>query len=193
MSFNVDRISERKIQEAIDDGAFDNLPGKGRPLILDDDPLTPPHLRLPNRIMKNAGVLPDWIDLAREIRAAQAECARAFDRFGKEYSRRSAGARASDADAPSFAAWYARTRESYFRGLKRVNTDILKYNLMAPSAAEPLIPYRLEEEQERVARAYPPPSHVPQVPKLPDAPHRTNLRDTVVSLYRAKVEREKNR
>src|SRR5689334_22802808 len=53
------RVAERKIQEAIDEGAFDNLPGKGKPLVFDDDPMTPPHLRLANRILRNANVLPE--------------------------------------------------------------------------------------------------------------------------------------
>src|SRR5437763_1892288 len=39
------RIAESKIQEAIDEGKFDNLPGKGKPLVFDDD--FPPLDRLP--------------------------------------------------------------------------------------------------------------------------------------------------
>ena len=54
--FDTGRIAERKIQEAIEEGAFDDLPGKGQPIDLDDDPMTPPHLRLSNRVLKNAGV-----------------------------------------------------------------------------------------------------------------------------------------
>src|SRR5438477_13003181 len=88
MSFNVDRIAERKIQKAIDDGAFDDLPGKGKPLNLDDDPFTPPHLRLANRILKNAGVLPDWMQVEQEMELARAENERTFERLKKEYVKR---------------------------------------------------------------------------------------------------------
>ena len=42
------RIAEGKIQEAIEEGKFDNLPGKGKPIVFDEDPLTPPHLRMVN-------------------------------------------------------------------------------------------------------------------------------------------------
>ena len=35
-------IAERKIQDAIDDGLFDHLPGRGQPLDLSVNPFEPP-------------------------------------------------------------------------------------------------------------------------------------------------------
>ena len=50
-------LAERKIEEAIERGEFDDLPGAGRPLDLDDlDPLLPEELRMAYRILKNAGM-----------------------------------------------------------------------------------------------------------------------------------------
>ena len=50
-------IAERKIEEAIERGEFDDLPGAGQPLDLDDlDPSLPEELRLAYRILKNAGM-----------------------------------------------------------------------------------------------------------------------------------------
>lgn len=50
-------IAERKIEEAIERGEFDDLPGAGQPLDLDDlDPSLPEELRLAYRILKNAGI-----------------------------------------------------------------------------------------------------------------------------------------
>jgi hypothetical protein len=54
----LDFLVERKIQEAMACGEFDDLPGAGRPLELDDDALIPEELRVANRILKNAGVTP---------------------------------------------------------------------------------------------------------------------------------------
>jgi hypothetical protein len=51
-------LVERKITEAIARGEFDNLPGAGKPLDLDDDPLVPEELRIANRILRNAGFVP---------------------------------------------------------------------------------------------------------------------------------------
>ena len=49
-------LAERRIEEAIARGEFDDLPGAGRPLELDDlDPLLPEELRLAYRILRNAG------------------------------------------------------------------------------------------------------------------------------------------
>jgi hypothetical protein len=51
-------LVESKIAEAIARGEFDNLPGAGKPLDLDDDPLVPEELRVAHRILRNAGFVP---------------------------------------------------------------------------------------------------------------------------------------
>ncbi|RME87609.1 MAG: DUF1992 domain-containing protein [Zetaproteobacteria bacterium] len=60
-------IAERKIEEAMQKGAFDNLEGMGKPLRLDDDPVMPEELRTAYRVLKNAGFLPPEVELRREI------------------------------------------------------------------------------------------------------------------------------
>ena len=60
-------LAERRIEEAIARGEFDDLPGAGRPLDLDDeDPLLPEELRLAYPILKNAGCLPAEADESAE-------------------------------------------------------------------------------------------------------------------------------
>jgi hypothetical protein len=49
----------------------DDLPGAGRPLELDDDPLVPAELRVAFRIMKNAGYVPNEVRLFAELRSAE--------------------------------------------------------------------------------------------------------------------------
>ena len=60
-------IAERKIQEAILNGELDNLPGKGKPLQLDDESGIPEELRLAYKILKNADCLPPELELKKEI------------------------------------------------------------------------------------------------------------------------------
>ena len=60
-------LAERKIEEAIARGEFDNLPGAGRPLELDDDPLVPEDLRAAYRILKNAGYVPPEVQTLNQI------------------------------------------------------------------------------------------------------------------------------
>ncbi len=61
------KIADQKIEEAIKRGDFDNLPGKGRPINLDEDPNIPPELRVAYRILKNAGYVSEEIQNMKEI------------------------------------------------------------------------------------------------------------------------------
>lgn len=62
-------LVERRIADARRQGAFDDLPGQGRPLALDDDRLVPEEVRVAMRILKNAGVLPPEIEALRELQS----------------------------------------------------------------------------------------------------------------------------
>lgn len=59
-------IAERRIAEAVSQGELDRLPGAGKPLALEDDPLIPQELRVAHRILKNAGLVPREVDEARK-------------------------------------------------------------------------------------------------------------------------------
>ena len=61
-----DAVIEAKIAEAQRDGAFDDLPGAGKPLALGDDRLVPEELRMACRILKNAGFVPPEIEDRKE-------------------------------------------------------------------------------------------------------------------------------
>jgi hypothetical protein len=71
MSF--ERLVENKIREAMEQGEFDNLPGRGRPLDLTAYFNTPEELRLGYAMLKSAGFVPVEVELQREIEALQAE------------------------------------------------------------------------------------------------------------------------
>ena len=64
-------LAERKIQEAIERGELDGLPGAGKPLELDDNPLVPEDLRVAYRILKNAGFVPPEVELHREVHSIE--------------------------------------------------------------------------------------------------------------------------
>jgi hypothetical protein len=59
-------IAEARIAEAARAGAFDNLPGAGRPLALEDDRLIPEESRMAYRILRNAGFVPAELETRRE-------------------------------------------------------------------------------------------------------------------------------
>jgi hypothetical protein len=60
-------IAERKIQEAIDRGEFKNLPGRGKPLVMEDLSGIPEELRMAYKILKNAGCVPPEVELTNEV------------------------------------------------------------------------------------------------------------------------------
>lgn len=66
-----EKIIESRIKKAQDEGAFDNLPGKGRPLQLEDDRHIPEDLRMAYKVLKNADCLPPELQLRKEIRATE--------------------------------------------------------------------------------------------------------------------------
>ncbi len=59
-------IAERRIEEAMAEGAFD-LWWHGRPLDLDSDQCVPTEHRLAFRILRNAGFVPPEVELRREL------------------------------------------------------------------------------------------------------------------------------
>jgi len=61
------RIAEQKIQEAIRNGEFDNLEGSGKPLDHSDYFSAPPELRMSFHLLKNAGVVPEEVELLNSI------------------------------------------------------------------------------------------------------------------------------
>ena len=62
----LDQWAERHIRDAQKKGEFDDLPGRGEPLMLDDDSHIAPELRAGYRLLKNAGCLPPELEQRRE-------------------------------------------------------------------------------------------------------------------------------
>ncbi|GEM_PF-155782 len=65
------RLAEQRIQEAMQRGEFDDLPGKGKPLQIEDLSHVPEELRLAYKVLKNAGFLPPEAELLKEIRTVE--------------------------------------------------------------------------------------------------------------------------
>jgi hypothetical protein len=65
--FLFEKIAEERIRQAMEEGAFNNLPGAGKPLRFDDDRMVPEDLRMAARILKNAGCVPPEVELHKEI------------------------------------------------------------------------------------------------------------------------------
>mgnify|MGYP000934971162 CR=1 FL=1 len=62
----VSRIAEDRIREAIERGELRNLPGEGKPLEIEDLSHVPEDLRAAYIMLRNAGVVPEEVQLAKE-------------------------------------------------------------------------------------------------------------------------------
>jgi hypothetical protein len=123
------------IRNAQNKGEFSNLPGQGKPLKLDDDPHTPPHLRMAHKLLKDNDLVPDWIsqghvldqkheDLLKRVRGAT----RAFRGAINDADRSSQPAHNRQ---QAESAW-ERAKEALRAEAKQHNREVLSYNLKVP-------------------------------------------------------------
>lgn len=138
-------VAERKIQDAIEEGLFDNLPGKGQPLDLTVNPFEPPGMGAINRLLKHNKVLPLWVMLEQEIETSRAVALSTLARWE--------AAAPGLQDTPDYARARAMARETYHQHMRQTNDLILKYNYSSPFALRAPIPlmvkFRLHEFDER--------------------------------------------
>jgi hypothetical protein len=66
-----EKLIESRIKKAQNEGAFEDLPGSGKPLHLEDDRHIPEDLRMAHKVLKNADCLPPEVQLHKEIRTTE--------------------------------------------------------------------------------------------------------------------------
>lgn len=79
-----ERIVEALIQEAMERGEFDNLPGKGKPIDLTEYFETPEEIRLAQSVLKGAGMTSREVDLLKEIAELKQILPRVLDERKKQ-------------------------------------------------------------------------------------------------------------
>ncbi len=122
----LESLTEKAIREAIEKGEFEDLPGKGKPIDLKENPFEDPDLRVVHRLLRNAGFAPAWIEERKTIDAdldqAQTTLSRAWGLL-----RNAKDARAN----PEWERCVAEFREK----VSELNQRVWLYNLKAPSVA----------------------------------------------------------
>lgn len=109
-----EKLIEERIRVAQRRGDMDNLPGRGKPIVFEDDSHIPEDLRLPYKILKNADCLPPEIELRKEIQKTEDLLAAMQD-----------------------------TAEKY-RTIKKLNFMIMKLNSLRDTHADFEIPQRYQ-------------------------------------------------
>ena len=62
-----EKIAEQKIRQAMENGEFDNNPLAGKPLPPDNLDKVPEELRMAYKILKNADILPEELQLRKDM------------------------------------------------------------------------------------------------------------------------------
>ncbi len=83
-----ERVAELRIREAMAEGKFDNLPGRGQPIDLEDYFRTPVELRLAHSVLKSANCLPEEVELMNEAARLERSLSKATDPAASERRRR---------------------------------------------------------------------------------------------------------
>lgn len=61
------RIAEQRIREALENGEFENLQGRGKPIVFEDESWIPDDLKMAYRFLKNAGCIPPELEARNEV------------------------------------------------------------------------------------------------------------------------------
>jgi len=135
---------EEQLRKAMEEGKFDNLPGKGKPLRIEENPNADSDWELAYHIIKEAGYTLPWIDTLHEIEND-------IDAACKELLRarkwRLIYLSASVPDEKASAEWVP-ALEVFKDKLPALNQRIRDYNLEVPNARfqRPLLNFELELE-----------------------------------------------
>jgi DnaJ family protein C protein 28 len=119
---------EDHIRQAIAEGKFDNLSGKGKPLKLEDDPFIDPQWQAAYRMLKSGGYSLPWIETRQEIEAGLSE---ARLTLGRAWRRAGALAKAS---SPALEAEWQRAESAFREQIAGLDRRIRSYNLEVPNA-----------------------------------------------------------
>lgn len=138
-------LIDQKIREAMEQGEFDDLPGKGEPIDLSENPFEDPELRMAHRMLRNAGFAPPWIEERKDIDAefvvARTNLARVWSIFRK--------ARGTKHEAGAEGRW-EKALASFRQQTTQLNRRIAAWNLNVPSAGFQRKTLDAEREIERI-------------------------------------------
>ena len=135
----LDILADRKIAEAISDGKLDDLPGKGKPLNLEEDnPRVPREQRAMYRLLKQAGIVPGWMQQFKDLAALDAD----IEREQKSMMRMHAQFTDELVMIPSPAlfararSWHAESRARFVELVNRRAHQFRSYDANAPISAD---------------------------------------------------------
>jgi DnaJ family protein C protein 28 len=116
------------IQQAMQEGAFDNLPGKGKPLHLEENPYLDREWQLAYHLLKENGFAPAFIEQRQSI---ELELAAARETLARAWAWRTQSSTEGKPMDWVEAEW-GRAKEKFEGSLEKINKGIADYNLTIP-------------------------------------------------------------
>jgi hypothetical protein len=131
-------LIDKMIRESMERGEFDDLPGRGQPIDLSENPFEDPELRTVHRLLRNAGFAPAWIeerkDIAAEFERAWATLVRAKKLYGQSGKLSAQQSEPAGDRSLSKSAQWQRAAKEFCEIVAELNQRIRIYNLKAPAA-----------------------------------------------------------
>lgn len=143
-----DLISQR-IEEAMRDGQFDNLRGKGRPINPAPDPHIPPEMQMANSLLKNNELVPAWISDRNAVLAAVETTRNKIRRAAADYSVALRSAETAAARDQVEARWQAQL-SALREEVRALNRRIELQNYKQPVSFLEIYKLRLDDEVKAV-------------------------------------------
>lgn len=119
---------EEIIRKAMEEGAFDNLRGKGHPLNLDMNPYVEPEWQLAYHLLKENGFAPSFIELRQDI---DKDHATARQTLAQAWQWRQEAVAAETETAWVESQWQ-RAVAAFVKTVEALNRRIADYNLSVP-------------------------------------------------------------
>jgi DnaJ family protein C protein 28 len=126
---------EEIIRKAQERGDFDNLPGKGRPLDLRENPFVPPDMQLAYRMLANSGYAPDVVEEDKALRARIAHLEQQLQGFVRRWTNWR-GTSWSEGQRLERLAARERFLRDYAEEARAINGHIHVFNASAPPAMQ---------------------------------------------------------
>ncbi|XP_043702649.1 dnaJ homolog subfamily C member 28-like [Telopea speciosissima] len=129
-------VVEQRIWHSMEEGQFENLPGKGKPLDLSSNPHADPAEDTLYRILSKNGCAPEWVELNKEIR-------------GKINEWRLALKKAQADRLNGNNAKWIEDSEVLKVQLHEINDKVFRYNLIVPFGRQ-MFGLKWEKELDRL-------------------------------------------
>jgi DnaJ family protein C protein 28 len=134
------------IQQAMQEGAFDNLPGKGKPLNVEENPYLDSEWQLAYHLLKQNGFAPEFVERRQQIEIDLADARTSLARAWAWRQQQLAGGKEAD--------WveneWRRAQKEFANWINKINVRIREYNSTIPAQSMFKAPVNIDTEVKRL-------------------------------------------